>query len=166
MERLLLLVIGAFSGIALSLVLQVSAEGENGAATKPVYVVVSAEIHEPDQLGPYAEAARPLALAAGLEVLAGLCGVALQHVGHHGYPVFAEVVQLGEQVLHFHLLVHVLEHTITAALCTHADPYRTRRRHQWIVVSVVWYLVCGPSYVLPCPLQVLDVAFGLQFRQR
>lgn len=86
MERLLLLVIGAFSGIALSLVFQVSAQGENGAATKPVYVVVSAEIHEPDQLGPYAEAARPLALAAGLEVLARVPAVPEENVFEGTWP--------------------------------------------------------------------------------
>ena len=37
---------------------------------KPVYVVVSGRVIQPDKLAPYAEASGPLAQAAGLEFLA------------------------------------------------------------------------------------------------
>ncbi len=40
------------------------------AGAKPAYVIVSAKIVHPDQLGPYREAAVPLAEKAGMEVLA------------------------------------------------------------------------------------------------
>ena len=40
------------------------------ANARPAYVIVSAKIPHPDELGPYREAALPLAEKAGMEVLA------------------------------------------------------------------------------------------------
>ena len=45
---------------------------------KPVYVVVSGRILQPEKLAPYAEASAPLAQAAGLEFLANSKPVLLE----------------------------------------------------------------------------------------
>ena len=45
---------------------------------KPAYLIISAEWLEPDKLGPYTAAARPLADRAGVEILGSATGSTLQ----------------------------------------------------------------------------------------
>ena len=51
----------------------VMARSANAAQEKapPAYIVVSSKLLKPDEIGPYREAAGPLAQAAGIEIIAG-----------------------------------------------------------------------------------------------
>ena len=70
MRRLLRRGGGLVAAFVLGVVAAHLADFDAGAAAKPAYVIVSAMVPHPDRLGPYREAAVPLAEKAGMEVLA------------------------------------------------------------------------------------------------
>ncbi len=82
MGRMALLIAGAVLGALLGYVYQAGAQ-EDGDG---VYVVVSARVLDPDGLEPYAEAAGPLALESGLEILGRLESVPEDHVFEGEWP--------------------------------------------------------------------------------
>ncbi len=82
MDRVAILLIGILTGALLMLVMEADADEE-----KPVYVLVSAAPKsEPEELRAYAEAAGPLARAAGLEILAHIPSVPDELVLEGSWP--------------------------------------------------------------------------------
>ena len=57
-------------GFAAAHLADIEGAAPGAAAAGPAYVIVSTKVHAPDKLGPYLDAAIPLAEKAGLNVLA------------------------------------------------------------------------------------------------
>ena len=70
MDRFVILMLGVLVGTLPSYVGDLGAEAGAEEKVKPVYVLVSAEVKSaPEGLKAYSDAARPMAMAAGLEVV-------------------------------------------------------------------------------------------------
>ena len=86
MNRLTQVVAGLIGGVLFSYLFQTAAEATAINPSKPVYVVVSAQVQDPDGLAAYAEAARPVAQQAGLEVLGRIESVPDELVFEGSWP--------------------------------------------------------------------------------
>lgn len=85
MNRVAVLLIGVLAGTIGTYTFQAVA-ATDGAPAEPVYVLVSAKVNDPDGLTAYAEAAGPLARAAGIEIIASIESVPDELVFEGAWP--------------------------------------------------------------------------------
>ena len=79
-------------GFAAAHLADIEGAAPGGGGAGPAYVIVSAKVHAPDKLGPYLEAAIPLAEKAGLDVLAAGNSGSSVHVLEGEWPYQGRLV--------------------------------------------------------------------------